>query len=139
MKDLKPTILELIKKHHLAGLATVTEDGKPWVRYVVLNVSDDLTLRTATFRNSRKVAHVKKNPEVHVTCGYDGDMMSPYIQVQAKAEVTDDKKERHALWNDHFKAYFKGPDDPNYVVMIIKPYRIELVEDASHQPKVWTK
>ncbi len=139
MSDLKTKILDLLKKHHLAVLATITEDGKPWARYVAVNVAPDLTIRTATFKNSRKVAQVKKNPEVHLTCGYDGDMMTPYVQIQGRAEVIDDKKERHDLWNDHFKAYFKGPDDPNYVVMIVHPYRIELMADGSHQPQVWTK
>lgn len=139
MSDLQTRILDLVQKHRLAALATITEDGKPWARYVAINVAPDLTIRTATFRNSRKVAQVKNNPEVHLTCGYAGNATTSYVQIQGRAEVTDDRQERYALWNDHFKAYFQGPDDPNYVVMVIRPYRIELMTDASHQPQVWTR
>ncbi len=35
MSDLKERIPDVIGKPHMAGLATVTEDGRPWVRYVM--------------------------------------------------------------------------------------------------------
>ena len=33
MSDLKDKIYEVLQRPQLAGLATVTEEGKPWVRY----------------------------------------------------------------------------------------------------------
>ena len=42
MKDLKERILDFIGNIHLAGFATVTEDGKPWVRYVMPIASPDM-------------------------------------------------------------------------------------------------
>jgi general stress protein 26 len=35
-------------------------------------------------------------------------------------------------------AYFTGPDDPNYGVIIVAPYRIELATPGTHIPEVWT-
>ena len=47
MADVKARILEILQpgQMFLASLATVTEDGKPWVRYVSPKIADDLTLR----------------------------------------------------------------------------------------------
>jgi len=69
MRDLAQRIFTIIKEPHLAGFATIAEESKPWVRYVTCHGSKDLTIRFSTFIGSRKVAQIKKNPEVHVTCG----------------------------------------------------------------------
>ena len=31
--------------------------------------------------------------------------------------------ERHGFWNDMLAPIFSGPDDPNYAIVIVKPYR----------------
>ncbi len=35
------------------------------------------------------------------------------------------------------QSYFSGPDDPNYFVVIVKPYRIELMQMTEMIPQVW--
>ena len=35
------------------------------------------------------------------------------------------------------QSYFSGPDDPNYFVVIVKPYRIELMQMTKMIPQVW--
>ena len=47
MSDVKTRILEILQQPRLACLATVTQDGKPWVRYVMTATSPDLTIRCA--------------------------------------------------------------------------------------------
>jgi len=59
------------------------------------------------------------------------------LQIAGRAEITTDEKERHRLWNDNLKAYFSGPDDPNYCGVIVKPYRIELMGMTEMIPQVW--
>ena len=49
MADLKEKILEIIRQPHLAAFATVTADGRPWVRYVMPFADEDLTVRFSTF------------------------------------------------------------------------------------------
>lgn len=67
----------------LSCLATVTEDGKPWVRYVTAMADDDLTIRFTTMPGSRKVAHIKNNHEVHLVTGVTSpETAESYIQVQ---------------------------------------------------------
>jgi general stress protein 26 len=64
--------------------------------------------------------------------------MTPYLQIQGRAEFTTDRETRHSFWSDRLKLVFKGPDDPNYGVVIIRAYRIELWQVGS-KPEVWER
>jgi general stress protein 26 len=138
MGELKEKIMKIIREPHLASLATITEDGKPWTRYVFPNGSGDMSIRFSSFLDSRKVAQIRKNPEVHLTCGVtDPQTASSYLQIQGRAEITSDEAERKAYWKEELKRYFSGPDDPNYCIVIVKPYRIEYMDMTSPEPRVW--
>ena len=137
-KILKKRILDLIGPAHLAVLATITEEGKPWVRYVIPRAGEDLTIRVAVRLSSRKVTQIEKNPEVHLTCGVtDPRNIGTYLQIQGRARVTADSAEREAFWDFHLGNIFQGPDDPDYGVIVIKPYRIELWQEHTSTPEVW--
>ena len=90
-QGLKEKILAKLTGPTLCALATVTEDGKPWVRYVMLSADEHLTLWGATFAGFRKVAHIRKNPEVHLVTGAkDMETAESYLQIQARAEILTD-------------------------------------------------
>jgi general stress protein 26 len=138
MPELKERILEILQQPQLSGLATLTEDGKQWVRYVMTAATDDLTIRCATFASARKTRQVEKNPNVHITCGVtDPREMKPYLQIQGRASVTTDKDTRHAFWNETLAPIFSGPDDPNYAVIEITPEYIEHWSPGRYEPEVW--
>jgi len=138
MSELEHRIIEILRQPQLASFATVAGEGKPWVRYVVCLGREDMTIRFATFANARKVAQIEANPEVHLTCGVtDPADAQPYLQIQGRAEFVTDRAERHGFWKDSLKGYFKGPDDQNYGVVIINPYRIELCSPGALTPEVW--
>ena len=138
MKDIKQQIIDIICQPQLAGFATITADGKPWVRYVFCSGREDMTIRFSSFMKARKVSQVRENPEVHMTMGVtDPANMKPYLQVQGLAECVTDRDERHRFWNDTLKSYFQGPDDPNYGIIIVKPYRIELWSIGTMIPGIW--
>ena len=140
MSELNQRILDIIHKPQLASLATVTEMNNPWVRYVVTVGDGNFILRCATLVESRKVGQIQNNPNVHLTCGVSSfSEMRPYLQIQAKARVTTDKEERHNFWNDMLAPIFTGPDDPQYAVIIIEPYRIEYCTPGSYLPEIWTR
>jgi general stress protein 26 len=139
MNDLKNRICSILSRPQLAGLATLTEDGKPWVRYVMAVASEDLTVRCATMVEARKVGQIEKNPEVHLTCGVIDPMnMAPYLQVQGRATLNTSHEARHGFWSEMLAPIFNGPDDPRYGVIEIIPYRIELCNVGSYEPEVWT-
>ena len=139
MPNLKDRILDVVKAPFLAGFATTTKDGKPWVRYVMVEASGDLTFRCSSLVNARKVAQIESNPEVHLTCGISLPTdMGPYLQIQGRAEFRTDSEARHAFWSDRLSAVFQGPDDPNYGVVVVHAYRIELWH-VGVEPEFWEK
>jgi len=138
MTELKEKILSKFKGPTLSILATITEDGKPWARFVTPFADENLTFWMATFINSRKVAQIKKNPEVHLTTGVsDPETAESYLQIQGRAEILTDKETKKAVWFDHLAQIFSGPDDPNYYVCKITPYRIEYQGMGMQPPEVW--
>ncbi len=137
MSDLEHNIRKVLARPQLAELATVTEQGLPWVRYVMVMADQDLRLRVATFSASRKVAQIKANPEVHLVCGVSSlEQPKPYLQIQGRAQVSTEQAERQAIWNEQLKTYFQGPGDPNLAVIIIDPYRIEYMAIGAMQPEI---
>ena len=127
-----------MKQPTLSTLATLTEDGKPWVRYCTPFADENLTIWMATFIHSRKVPQIRKNPEVHLTTGVtDPETAESYLQIQGKAEILTDEKTKRAVWFDHLAQIFSGPDDPNYCVCKITPYRIEVQGMGMQPPEVW--
>jgi general stress protein 26 len=139
MSDLKDRICNILRTPQLSGLATITLDGKPWVRYVMAAASDDMTIRLATFVQARKVKQIEDSPEVHLTCGVTNPMaMAPYLQIQGRAQLNTGKEARHSFWSEMLAPIFDGPDDPKYGVIEIAPYRIEYCTMDSPKPEVWT-
>ena len=137
MKKLKERILKIFEKDQLASLATITPDGKPWVRFVTLIAKSDFPLVFGTDIRSRKIQHIRNNAEVHITCG---NLKPPddsvYLQIQAHATISTDVKTKRAYWNEEWIRYLKGPDDPNYIVVQIEPYRIEFFGPESFDPQI---
>jgi len=138
MSQLKEKILAKIQYPTLSALATVTEDGNPWVRYVMTWADDSLNLWVTTFVGSRKVEQIRRNPEVHVTAGVtDLETAESYLQIQGRAEVLTDPETKQAVWQDFLKSYFSGPEDPNFAVLKIVPYRIEYQGMGMTPAEVW--
>lgn len=67
--------------------------------------------------------------EVHLTCGVtDPSVLKPYLQIQGKATLINDSEIKHALWGPGMENIYKSPDDENYGVIRVEPYRIEYCE-----------
>ncbi len=140
MSDLKQRIFDAAKDMQLVNFSTITDDGKPWVRYVMAKADNDLTFRFCTRLDSRKVAQIKKNPNVHISLGVSSlETAKNWVQVEGTAEVSTDRTELDAYWFDDLNNYFNGPDDPNYCIVIIKPSKIEFGTMGSKTPEIWQK
>ncbi len=137
MSELREQIVKGLKPIQLANLATLSETGAPWTRYVMIAADDDLTIRCATFMQARKAGQIERNPDVHICCGVTNPMeMKPYYQIQGKAELVATPEEKEGFWNPTLAPIFSGADDPNYGVVVIKPYRIELWTPPAMEPEV---
>jgi len=141
MKNIKEEVISILKVPQLANMATITLDGKPWTRYVMIQADDKLHLRTAVCLDSRKIKQIEKNPEVHLTFGINDpqDMTKPYVQIQGTASITTDQQEKNDYWSDMLSVIFSGPNDPKYAIVIIEPYKIEFNNPGSMTPEIWEK
>lgn len=138
MSDLKQRIFDAAEELQLINFATVTENGKPWVRYVMGKADSDLVFRFCTHLESRKVSQIRKTPDVHISLGVTSlETAKNWLQVEGRAEISTAKSERDSFWIDDLKNYFSGPDDPAYCVVMIKPSRIEFGTMGSMAPEVW--
>ena len=134
----KRPILAKISEPVLSALATITEDGKPWVRYVTPWADENLILWVATFVNSRKVSQIRKNPDVHLTTGVTNpESAESYLQIEGRAEILNDAEIKKTVWTDHLQGIFEDPGDPNYCVCKITPYWIEFTGMGLTPPEVW--
>ena len=138
MEDLNKKILDKMSELTLASFATVTEDGKPWVRYVAVKADEKMNIWFATFRNSRKISQINANNDVHLLLGVtDLPTAASWVQIQGRAEILEDAETKNAVWYSMLEPMFTGPDDPNYVVCKVTPYRIEYYAMNRRQPEVW--
>lgn len=138
MSDLKQRIFKTSRELQLINVATITEDNKPWVRYVMGKADESLIFRFCTHLESRKVSQININPNVHITLGVSSlETANNWLQVQGTAEVSTDQAERDAFWFDELNNFFSGPRDPSYCIVIIRPSRVEMATMGSVDPEVW--
>lgn len=137
---LKDKILEVISGPRIAAVATAVEN--PRVRYMVTVGFEDLTLKAATRRSSTKISQISKNPNVSLTI-WSGEGMKdvgegkPYIIMEALASIVDNAEAKKEFWNPTLEKHFKGPEDPEYVLLNFKPRRIEYYNPAKGEMDVW--
>lgn len=122
----KEKIFELFDGPTLSQLATIDCRGRPWVRYVMSTIDRDMVLRVPTGRTTRKVRDVRENPNVHLLVGKNlFTRHGAYAQIEGYAVITADPLARNEQWNRSMERYFEGPTDPNYVLIEIRPFRME--------------
>jgi general stress protein 26 len=121
---IKKRTLELVKECVVGDLATT--DGKtPYQRQMMtIGTDDDGTIYFSTFRGSRKVGQIEANAGVSILYStFKGDMMNwEAVTVAGTGKVTDEKALRERFWMPEFTRYYPGGvDDPNYVIIVVKP------------------
>ena len=138
MNDLKEKILAKMTDLTLASFATITSDNQPWCRYVMVKADENMDIWFATFKASRKINQISLNAEVHITLGVTEPQSAvSWLQIQGHAEILDDIDTKKAKWYDMLEPIFSGPNDPNYVVCKVKPYRIEYYTMNKREPEIW--
>lgn len=139
MNDLQIEIFNILKTPQLCNFATISNEGKPWVRYVHASGDENMNIQFATCLSTRKVSQIKSNSEVHLSFGIQNitEIHKPYLQIQGHANIDTSKKTKHAFWNDMLSNIYNGPDDPDYAVVTVLPYKIELWDIIQSKPKIW--
>lgn len=136
MPEISDRVRALAPGLQLMSIATLTEEGLPWVRYVAGKMGSDLSLRFSTHLGSRKIAQLQRNPAVHVTLGASDFTAERWLQIEGRARISLSEEERRDFWFDGLRAYVSGIDDPEYAVVIVTPVRIEIASMTA-PPEVW--
>lgn len=132
--ELKQSALKILEESRIGVLATV-QDNKPHSRYMTF-FNDEFTLYTPTSKKTQKVDELEDNPHVHILLGYEGEGVGDaFLEIEGKMGVHDEQGMIDKVWNDRLKGWFTGPDDPNLVILAIKPDRVRLINKKGEEPQ----
>ena len=122
--------LERILEDTKIGVLSSISKGKPYSRYMTF-YNKGITLYTPTHKDTYKVEDMVTNSHVHIILGYkeDGDA---YFELQGIAVISTDPDLKAHLWNDSLSAYFDSPTDPNYIVLVIEPKKVTIMNDTDY-------
>ena len=132
--QLKEKILNVIKESKIGVLSTV-ENNKPYSRYMTF-FNEELTFYTPTSLETEKIDEIEKNPHVHILIGYENEGLGDsYLEISGTSKINDSAELKKKLWNKSFEQWFKGPEDPNYVLLQINPESIRLINNNGEPPE----
>ncbi|MGJ9459111.1 pyridoxamine 5'-phosphate oxidase family protein [Oceanobacillus sp. CF4.6] len=133
-EEIKSTVEKIFKESPVGTMATV-KGNKPHSRYMMF-FHRDLKLYTATNKDTDKTDEIEENPFTHILIGYEGGGFGDqYVEYQGKVSFNDSEELKKELWNDDMKLYFKGPDDPEYLIMEIEPLQVRLMNKKGEPPE----
>jgi general stress protein 26 len=130
-------ILQATRQH--AFLATV--DGEqPVCRVVAPFVDNDLNIWIVTFRQSRKVTQIEKNPRVCLSFleipGYTRE-----ANVFGRASLVAASDEKQRIWDigaDSLRRYFpEGPSSARFCLLRVHVDRVEWRQGATSEYQVY--
>lgn len=127
-QNLKEKITQVLGESKVGTMATVV-GNKPHSRYMTF-FNEDLTLYTPTSKETYKAEEIKRNPYVHILLGYEGEGMGDaYLEVQGKASIREEESLKEKFWNEKMEKWIESPNDPDYIILEIKPETIRLMND----------
>lgn len=135
-KQLESNIIQALEDNQFGSFATI-EAGKPRVRYMAI-YHEGLDIYLATDRKTHKVEELQANPNVFLLLGFEQGGTGTLVEIVATGEVSTDDSLKHKVWNEEISRWFKGPDDPDYIVLKLTPQQIEYTgKSGDHQ--VWNR
>ncbi|MFS0782720.1 pyridoxamine 5'-phosphate oxidase family protein [Bacillus sp. 1P06AnD] len=125
-KDQAVQKLSAILEDSRVGVLSSVKQNKPKARYMTF-FNDGSTLYTPTSADTCKVDELEKNPSVHVIVGYEGEGFGDaYVEIEGHATISENQSLKEKMWDDSFKAMFTGDNDPDYVILEIKPAQMTI-------------
>ncbi|HEV2397577.1 MAG TPA: pyridoxamine 5'-phosphate oxidase family protein [Candidatus Sulfotelmatobacter sp.] len=129
---------EIIAGQTYCALITQDADGRPQIRTMnPFPPEDDMTVWIATSTQTRKVQHIRNNP--NVTVYYSNHAKATgYVAITGKAELVDDRAEminrKRAYWDQAFPGF------KNLVLIKVTPERMDVLNysrGALNDPQTW--
>lgn len=125
MADTREKALDVLKDNRIGVLSTISGD-QPYSRYMTF-FNEGFILYTMTDKRTHKVEDMQNNPNVFVLLGYEeGLFKKTYIEMVGQVDITEDHSLIEHLWSPAMHLVFEGKEDPNIVVLRIKPKTVSL-------------
>lgn len=120
-KDVLHKIEEYFQRQNLISLATA-EGDQPRVRIVsLIRLNGGFYVITGARGgvNTAKVRQIRENPRVEFVMRVEREGKIGNLRAEGYAAVLDDPALKTSVFNEieWAKDYFRGPDDPNYVLL----------------------
>jgi len=130
----KDDVFDLIRDAGFGFLAT-SEGSQPRVRPMMPYLDDNGLLLLAVISTVRTVEQIKKNPLVEI-CYVDRKMS--YCRIAGKALISQEKDKKETVWNNipMLRQYFTGPDDSNFILVVIDPISVEVMTPSHTAPEI---
>jgi general stress protein 26 len=108
-----------------ASMTTVPQDGPPVGRPMATQQLEfDGDLWFFTDENSKKIADIRSNPNVHLS--YSKLEKGLWLEISGHAEISKDKNKMKELWYDDLEVYFPGGlEYPGLALLKVEPKMAE--------------
>lgn len=120
MKKYIEILKERFSKDSLMSLATIDENGRPWVRTIDAIFYED-SFYTITYLLSNKMKHIQNNPIVAISgewfSGHAIGENLGHIKLEQNKEIANMLRKAFAAWYDNGHT---NEDDPNTIILKIK-------------------
>jgi len=129
---------EIIAAQTYCALITQDADGRPQIRTMnPFPPEDDMTVWIATSTQTRKVQHLRNNP--NVTLYYSNHAQATgYVSITGHADLIDDRaemiKRKRAYWDQAFPGF------KNLILIKVTPERLDVINykaGALNDPQTW--
>ncbi|NJN41082.1 MAG: pyridoxamine 5'-phosphate oxidase family protein [Flammeovirgaceae bacterium] len=127
--EIEQAALDIIQKAKYCALITIDDNGRPHARTMDPFLPEkDFVVWLATNPKSRKVTHIKNNPNVSMY--YFEQSIPGYVTINGKAELVNEDHEKSNRWKEEWKDFY--PDRKNsYILIKVIPNRLEVVNYTS--------
>ena len=125
-------ILNFIKKHKIAVLATVFPNHKPEAAVIEFGETDDLELIFDTISTYRKYKNLKQNKNVAFVIGWDEDITVQYEGIAQELSGRRLERYQRLYWKKNPSAqHWMTNSDIRYFKVIPKWIRYSVLENIS--------
>lgn len=113
---------------HYCTLITLDENQRPVARILdAFEPDSNLIVWMGTNPRSRKVEHIRANPEVTL---FYFDSVQGYVCIQGKAELINDSLQKSIHWKEEWKGFY--PDrNKDYLLIKVIPQTLDLLAPES--------
>ena len=117
----------LLEEFDTAMLVTKDQERAPRARpMAVRQRPNDTALWFLTADETTKVEEIERDPMVAAVFYRDSDRA--WVSVSGRAALVRDAGRTKELWTPIMSAWFKGPDDPNILLIRVEPHHAEFYE-----------